>query len=151
MVFHSFAAPTSDWALVACKHFNLVLLDHVALQVALWGHQLSTRFTLMPDTFVKNVNMFLYLASCWLGNIAAFLCLLFILTWQMLLMWSWSAPRSFGLMSFIFWGESWTVSCLWLFSLFTSISELEVVTKVQTAQMNLVEQCAMSLCICIWP
>ena len=27
----------------------------------------------MPDTFVKNVNMFLYLASCWLGNIAAFL------------------------------------------------------------------------------
>ena len=27
----------------------------------------------MPDTFVNNVNMFLYLASCWLGNIAAFL------------------------------------------------------------------------------
>ena len=25
----------------------------------------------MPDTFVNNVNMFLYLASCWLGNIAA--------------------------------------------------------------------------------
>ena len=26
----------------------------------------------MPDTFVNNVNMFLYLAPCWLGNIAAF-------------------------------------------------------------------------------
>ena len=27
----------------------------------------------MSDTFVNNVNMYLYLASCWLGNIAAFL------------------------------------------------------------------------------
>ena len=27
----------------------------------------------MPDTFVNNVNMFLYLGPCWLGNITAFL------------------------------------------------------------------------------
>ena len=27
----------------------------------------------MPDTFVNNVNMFFYLAPCWLGNIATFL------------------------------------------------------------------------------
>ena len=102
--------------------------------------------TLQPSSGQSNLT-----PSCSLLTWALKPCLLFILTWQMLQMWSWSASRSFGLMSFIFWGESWTVSCLWLFSLFTSISELEVVTKVQTAQMNLVEQCAMSLCICIWP
>ena len=73
MIFHAFTTPTSHRALIAGKHFHIVLLYHVVLQVPLRRRQFPTGFTLMPDALVNNIDMCLYLCLRCLGYVATLL------------------------------------------------------------------------------
>ena len=73
MILHAFTTPTSHRALIAGKHFDIVLLYHVVLQVPLRRRQFPTGFTLMSDALMNNIDMCLYLCLCCLGYGATFL------------------------------------------------------------------------------
>ena len=73
VILHAFTTPTSHRALIAGKHFHIVLLYHVVLQVPLRRRQFPTGFTLMPDALMNNIDMCLYLCLCCLGYVATLL------------------------------------------------------------------------------
>ena len=73
MILHAFTTPTSHRALIACKHFDIVLLYHVVLQVPLRRRQFPTGFTLMSDALMDNIDMCLYLCLRCLGYVATLL------------------------------------------------------------------------------
>ena len=72
VILHAFTTPTSHRALIAGKHFDIVLLYHVVLQVPLRRRQFPTGFTLMPDALMNNIDMCLYLCLRCLGYVATF-------------------------------------------------------------------------------
>ena len=73
VILHAFTTPTSHRALIAGKHFDIVLLYHVVLQVPLRRRQFPTGFTLMSDALVINFDVRLYKIFCCLGYVATLL------------------------------------------------------------------------------
>ena len=73
VILHTFTTPTSHRALIAGKHFDIVLLYHVVLQVPLRRRQFPTGFTLMSDALMNNIDMCLYLCLRCLGYVATLL------------------------------------------------------------------------------